>query len=164
MTILWTQNEQQTIRPVSANNIDRKFNRLAELTQIKDLKPLLGYDMFQDLIQNPTETANAALLAGGTFTYNGVTYTFDGLKYVLANFFFANYVTDNLEDTYAGFVTKTGEDSQPASQGDKKNLRDMAVEAAMQYWEDCKRYIEANSSDFPYYDCSKPQNNRLITI
>jgi hypothetical protein len=75
MNILWTQNEQQTIRPVSANNIDRKFNRLAELTQIKDLKPLLGYDMFQDLIQNSSETANAELLNGGTFTYNGVTYT-----------------------------------------------------------------------------------------
>jgi len=164
MTILWTQSDQTAIRPISANNLARKFDRLAELTQVKDLKPLLGYDMFQDLIQNPESTANAALLAGGTFTYNGVTYTFDGLKYVLANFFFANYIVDNLEDTFTGFVTKSNEDSQPASQGDKKNLRDMAIETAMQYWEDCKRYIEANSSDFPYYDCTKPQNNRLITI
>lgn len=164
MTILWTQNEQQTIRPVSANNIDRKFNRLAEMTMIKDLKPLLGYDMFQDLIQNSSETANAELLNGGTFTYNGVTYTFDGLKYVLANFFFANYIVDNLEDTFTGFVTKSNEDSQPASAGDKKNLRDLAVETAMQYWEDCKKYIEANASDFPKYNCSKPRNNRLITI
>ena len=163
MNLLWTQNEQQSIRPVSANNIDRKFARLAELTQVKDLKPLLGYDMFQDLIQNSGTTANAALLAGGTFTYNGVTYTFDGLKYVLANFFFANYIVDNLEDTFTGFVTKSNEDSQPASQGDKKNLRDLAVETALQYWEDCKKYIEANSSLFPYYNC-KPRSNRLITI
>lgn len=164
MNLLWTYLEQQAIRPISNNNITRKFNSLAEITMIKDLKPLLGYDMFQDLIQNPTDTANAALLDGGTFTYNGVTYTFDGLKYVLANFFFANYIVDNLEDTFTGFVTKSNEDSQPATQGDKKNLRDLAIEAATQYWEDCKKYIEANSSDFPYYDCSKPQNNRLITI
>lgn len=163
MTALWLSSEQQTIRPISDNNLTRKFARLAELTQIKDLKPLLGYDMFQDLIQNPTATANAALLAGGTFTYNSVTYTFDGLKYVLANFFFANYIVDNLEDTFTGFVTKSNEDSQPASAGDKKNLRDLAVETAMQYWEDCKRYIEANSADFPYYDC-KPVNKRIITI
>ena len=80
MTALWLSSEQQTIRPISDNNLTRKFNRLAELTMIKDLKPLLGYDMFQDLIQHPTATANAKLLAGGTFTYNGVTYTFDGLK------------------------------------------------------------------------------------
>ena len=163
MTILWTQSDQTAIRPISANNLARKFDRLAELTQVKDLKPLLGYDMFQDLIQNSETTANAALLAGGTFTYNGVTYTFDGLKYVLANFFFANYIVDNLEDTFTGFVTKSNEDSQPASQGDKKNLRDLAIETAMQYWEDCKKYIEANSSLFPYYNC-KPRSNRLITI
>jgi len=94
MTILWTKEEQTTIRPISANNIDRKFARLAELTMVKDLKPLLGFDMFQDLIQNSSETANAKLLAGGTYTYNGVTYTFDGLKYVLANFLFANYIVD----------------------------------------------------------------------
>ena len=163
MTILWTQSDQTAIRPISANNLARKFDRLAELTQVKDLKPLLGYDMFQDLIQNSGTTANAALLAGGTFTYNGVSYTFDGLKYVLANFFFANYIVDNLEDTFTGFVTKSNEDSQPASQGDKKNLRDLAIETALQYWEDCKKYIEANSSLFPYYDC-KPRSNRLITI
>ena len=163
MTILWTQSDQTAIRPISANNLARKFDRLAELTQVKDLKPLLGYDMFQDLIQNSGTTANAALLAGGTFTYNGVTYTFDGLKYVLANFFFANYIVDNLEDTFTGFVTKSNEDSQPASQGDKKNLRDLAIETALQYWEDCKKYIEANSSLFPYYNC-KPRSNRLITI
>ena len=163
MTALWLSSEQQTIRPISDNNLTRKFNRLAELTMIKDLKPLIGYDMFQDLIQNPTTKANAKLLAGGTFTYNGVTYTFDGLKYVLANFFFANYIVDNLEDTFTGFVTKSNEDSQPASQGDKKNLRDLAIETALQYWEDCKKYIEANSSLFPYYDC-KPRSNRLITI
>lgn len=164
MTTLWTQNEQQAIRPISANNLTRKFDRLAELTMIKDLKPLIGYDMFQDLIQNSTTTANAKLLDGGTFTHNGVTYTFDGLKYVLANFFFANYIVDNLEDTFTGFVTKSNEDSQPASQGDKKNLRDLAIETALQYWEDCKKYIEANASDFPKYNCSKPRNNRLITI
>ena len=163
MTILWTQSDQTAIRPISANNLARKFDRLAELTQVKDLNPLLGYDMFQDLIQNPTTTANAKLLSGGEFEYNSKTYTFDGLKYVLANFFFANYIVDNLEDTFTGFVTKSNEDSQPASQGDKKNLRDLAVETALQYWEDCKKYIEANSSLFPYYNC-KPRSNRLITI
>jgi hypothetical protein len=163
MTILWTSANQQTIRPISDNNLTRKFARLAELTQVKDLKPLLGWDMFQDLIQNPTSTANAALLDGATYTYNSVTYIFDGLKYVLANFLFANYIVDNLEDTFTGFVTKSNEDSQPASAGDKKNLRDLAVETAMQYWEDCKKYIEANSSLFPYYDV-KPVNRRLITF
>lgn len=163
MTILWTQAEQTAIKPISANNLARKFNGLAEITQQKDLRPLLGWDMFQDLIQNPSTTANAALLDGATYTYNGITYTFDGLKYVLAHLFFANYIIDNIEDTFTGMVVKSNEDSQPASAGDKKNLRDMARETAMQYWYDCQQYIEANSSLFPYYNC-KPPNKRLIVF
>ena len=43
MTALWLSSEQQTIRPISDNNLTRKFNRLAEVTLIKDLKPLIGY-------------------------------------------------------------------------------------------------------------------------
>ena len=163
MTILWSSSEQQAIKPISANNISRKFNSLAELTQQKDLRPLLGWEMFQDLVNNPTVGANATLLDGGNFTYNGKTYSFDGLKYVLAHLFFANYITDNIEDTFIGMVVKANEDSQPASQGDKKNLQNMARETAMQYWEDCKMYIEANIASFPYYDC-KPPNKRLIVF
>ena len=75
----------------------------------------------------------------------------------------ANYIIDNLEDTFTGFVTKSNEDSQPASSGDKKNLRELARETAMQYWEDCKKYIEANSSNFPYYNCNPPKR-QMITI
>ena len=163
MQILWSSSEQQAIRPISANNLTRKFNALAELTQQKDLRPLVGFDMFQDLIQNPTSTANAALLDGESYAYNGRTFTFDGLKYVLAHLFFANYITDNVEDTFTGMVVKSNEDSQPASAGDKKNLQNMARETAMQYWEDCKMYIEANIASFPYYDC-KPPNKRLIVF
>jgi len=163
MTILWSQAEQTAIRPISANNLARKFNALAELTQQKDLRPLLGFDMYQDLIQNPASPANATLLDGDSYTYNGRTFTFDGLKYVLAHLFFANYITDNIEDTFTGMVVKSNEDSQPASQGDKKNLQNMARETAMQYWEDCKHYIEAHIGSYPYYDC-KPPNKRLITF
>ena len=161
---LLTYNELQAIKPISANNAG-KFDQLIIETEIKDLKPLLGYEFYQDLMSNPDTEANGKLLDGGTFTVNGITYSFAGLKSVIAYFFYANYVmTSWYADTFTGFVTKSNEDSQPASQGDKKNLRDLAVETALQYWEDCKKYIEANSSDFPYYDCGKPRNNRLITI
>ena len=163
MIVLWSQAEQQAIKPISDNNITRKFAKLAELTQMKDLRPLLGFDMFHDLIQNSTTTANTALLDGATYAYNGRSFTFDGLKYVLAHLFFANYITDNIEDTFSGMVVKSNEDSQPASAGDKKNLQNMARETAMQYWEDCKQYIEANIGNYPYYDC-KPPNKRLITF
>ena len=57
MTILWTYEDQQRIKPFSENNY-KKFDELARSTMVKDLKPLLGFDMFQDIIQNSTTTAN----------------------------------------------------------------------------------------------------------
>jgi len=163
MIILWSLQEQQATRPISDNNASRKFNNLAYDTQIKDLKPLLGFDMFQDLIQNPTTTANTLLLSGGTYTYNGITYQFEGLKKVLCYLFYANYVMDNLQDTFHGFVTQNTEDSTAASSGDKKNLRDQNHEIAMQHWVDCKHFIECNYANYPYFNC-RTQNNRLITL
>jgi hypothetical protein len=162
MAALWTSTNQQAIKPISANNLG-KFDNLALETQIKDLKPLIGFDMFQDLLQNPTATANKALLDGGEYTYNGVTYEFKGLIYVLCYFFYANYVmTSWYADTFTGFVAKNHDDAQPASSGDKKNLRDLNVEIAMQYWEDCKHFIAANSSDYPYFLCTTPNRKMII--
>lgn len=159
---LWTANEQQSIKPISANNAS-KFTLLAEETQIKDLKPLIGYDFYQDLIQSPESVANTALLDGGTYVYNGVSYSFRGLKVVLAYFFFANYVMSSwFTDTFAGFVTKTHEDAQPVSSGDKKNMRDMNIEVAMQEWTDCLHFIAANSQDYPYY--IKTTNRKMIIL
>ena len=162
MTILWTYEDQQRIKPFSENNY-KKFDELARSTMVKDLKPLLGFDMFQDIIQNSTTTANKKLLDGGTYTYNGLTYTFEGLKYVLAFFFHANYVMDNLQDTFHGYVTQNTEDSTAASSGDKKNLRDMSRDIALKHWEDCRYFIECNSPDYPYYIFRK-RNNKIITL
>ena len=39
---------------------------------------------------------------------------------MIAYFLYANYIMSNLVDTFTGFVTKSNEDSQPASSGDKK--------------------------------------------
>lgn len=162
MTVLWTLANQTAIRPISDNNAG-KFTQLAADTQIKDLKPLLGWDMFQDIIRNPTTVANALLIAGGTYVYQGITYEFSGLKAVLSYFLYANYIMDNMQDTFHGFVTKNTEDSTAASSGDKKNLRDQNREIALQHWYDCQQFIEANASDYPYY-IFKTRNNRIITL
>jgi hypothetical protein len=159
---LLTFAELQLIKPISANNAG-KFDDLLKTTLIKDIKPLLGFDFYQDMIQNESTVANARLLAGDTYIYSGITYTFEGLKTIIAYFLYANYVMSNLADTFTGFVTKSNEDSQPASSGDKKNLRDINIETAMQHWEDCKYFLDTNAVDYPYY-LPKTQNNRVILL
>jgi len=154
---LWTLTEQQTIKPVSGNFPLAKFDQMATETQVEDLQKLLGYDFYQDIIQNPTSTANAALLAGGTYTYNSVTYIFAGLKYVLAYLLFARYIKQSgISDTFGGMVKKNFEDSRELNNGDEKNLHNDFRKIAFKYWDECKCYIYAHSTDFPYYYSDPP--------
>lgn len=151
MNLLWTQAQQQAIKKISLNRIDKSFDKLAEETQITDLQPLLGFDMFQDLVQNPTTEWNAKLLAGGTYTYNSVTYIYSGLIYTLAYFLYARYVSESNEfDTYVGMVQKDNQDSRHLEIGAIKNRVNSIRQIANKHWEDCERFINANIAVFPY--------------
>jgi hypothetical protein len=150
MIILWTQVDQQAIKPISGNRI-KDFDKIAEETQINDLSPLMGFDFFQDIIQNSTATWNASLLAGGTYTYNSLTYVYSGLKYALAYFFYARYIEQSGEfDTFSGMVKKNMQDSEALDIGTIKNRMNTARKTANLYWQDCDRFILANSANFPY--------------
>jgi len=151
MDILWTTVEQQAIKKISLNRITTSFDLIAAETQVSDLQPLLGFDFFQDIIQNPTDEWNAKLLDGGTYEYNSVTYIYAGLKTVLAYFFYARYIQQSNEfDTFSGMVEKNLEDSNALQIGTIKNRINSVKKIAFKYWEECERFIIANSSEFPF--------------
>ena len=152
MALLWTYTEQQTIKAISANQPEALFDKLGEEVQVEDLQNMLGFKFYQDIVQNPDSTANAALLDGGTYTVSAVTYFYLGLKYVLAYLFYAKYVKNSFKkDTYGGFVGKQFEESRQLNNGDEANFHKEARKVAFKYWEECEQFIKANSSDYPYY-------------
>jgi len=161
MALLWTYENQQTIKPIAANFPEPEFEQIMEEVQVEDLQKLLGFDFYQDIIQNPTDTWNAALLDGGDYEYNSVTYTYVGLKYVLAYFAYARYVrVSSKKDTASGFVSKQFEDSRQIANGDKANLHKDFQKIAHKYWEECEKFISANSSNFPYYHSASDLSRR----
>jgi hypothetical protein len=161
MTLLWTLEEQQAIKKVSPNRIGGTFNVLAEETQISDLKPLLGNDMFQNMLSNPSETWNKNLLDGGTYNVGSMAHTFSGLKYVLSYFFYARYIEQSNEfDTYIGIVEKNNQDSNHLMIGAIKNRANSIRQIAFKYWEECEAFISANNDKFKYYGvtCDRKRN------
>ena len=152
MALLWTYANQQTIKPISANFPQGEFEQMMEEVQVEDLQKLLGFDFYQDIIQNPTDTWNAKLLDGGEYEYNSVTYFYEGLKYVLAYFAYARYVKiSSKKDTATGFVSKQFEDSRQINIGKELNLHKDFIKIAFKYWEECQKFLSANSSEFAYY-------------
>ena len=151
-TLLWTYADQQTIKPISANFPSEEFEQIMEEVQVEDLQKLLGFDFYQDIIQNPTAEWNAKLLDGGEYEYNSVTYFYEGLKYVLAYFAYARYVrVSSKKDTATGFVDKQFEDSRQINIGKESNLHKDFTKIAFKYWEECQKFLSANSSEFLYY-------------
>lgn len=149
MTLLWTIAEQQAIKAISKNRVS-DFDKLAEEVQLVDLQPLMGFDFYQDIIQNPTTIWNAKLLDGGTFTYGGRDYIYSGLKYVLAYFLYARHIGQSNEmDTFSGLVEKNLDDSSRADLGIIKNRQNSIRKIANSHWADCEKFIIANITEFP---------------
>ena len=135
---------QQLLKPISVNN-ENKFTQVMTETEVKDLQPLLGESLYQDLIQNASDAKYVTLLGGVEWELSGKTYKMSGLKYVLAYFFFANYYNEGqIADTFSGPVTHRFDESNPIEFKDKMQIISQTREIASRYWEEVKLYIENN--------------------
>ena len=150
MALLWTYSEQQAIKPISANN-EPKWEQIATEVQYVKLKEMIGADFHQDIISNPTGTYNALLIAGGTYTKDGVTYTYAGLKAVLSFLFFERYIMEgDAQDTFAGFMQNDNENARHISFAQKKDIASNMRTLARNHWNDCYGFVCENSAEFPY--------------
>lgn len=150
MTLL-TIAEQQEIKPIAEHN-KKEFAQLAQEVEISDLQDLISREFYQEIIRNPQKYKE--LLNGGSYTYCGNTYTFRGLKAVMAYLIYARYIRQSyIKDTYSGMVQHTQNDFQRVSAGELQNqeLRYKAVAGGL--WDDCLQYIREKG--YPYFN----QNN-----
>lgn len=160
--------EQQAIKPMSANN-SAKYAQLTTEIENNELLKMLGVAMVQDLIANPTTTANAALLAGSSFTnYRGETISHKGLKFVIAYLNFSKYLGESyVADTYTGFVSKNRPDSTILSEGAIRRMQETERAIALTAWDTVKEFLNTNSTDYPYwhaYDEKKVYRPKLVGL
>ena len=154
MALLWTYVNQQAIKPIAANFSQPEFIQLQKEVQVEDLQKLLGFDFYQDIIQNAATTANAALLDGGTYEVADVTLSYVGLKFTLAYYLYARYIkTSFKKDTATGFVRKNLDDSRQLDRGELGDYHKDFRKVAGSYWEENEKFIIANSTDYPFYNC-----------
>ena len=150
MALLWDFDDQQTIKPISANN-EQKWSQIATEVQDIRLKELMGADFYQDLLGNADGTYNKKLIDGATYTIGEVDYTFSGLKYVLSYLFYERYVMEiNAQDTFVGFMQNENPNADHISFAQKKELAKEMKRIANSHWKDCWLFVCENSTEFPY--------------
>ena len=167
MALLITFNEQQGIKPI-ADNSEKRFDQIMEETQTNELQDLLGFQLYQDLIQNPTDAKYVDLLDGTTFTYCDQTITMAGLKTVLAHYFYANYTRENpSHDTFSGHRIHQIPESNPINDVAQKKIESRARETAYKFWREVELFLNENRNTYEYWRCDsarkvfKPKIKRL---
>lgn len=138
---LWTLEQQQAIKPIDQNSLD-KFEQLQREVELCDVEQYLGMEFYQELKRNLSEYDT--LMNGGSYELGGYTYSFSGLIYVLSYLLFARYIRQSyIVDSYSGFVQHTGNDFKQISGGELKNLEARYKDVAGAEWDRCLHYLRA---------------------
>jgi hypothetical protein len=156
MALLLSWAQQQAIKKFSANNAG-KYDQLAAEVEENELRSMLGVALLQDLQDNPTETNNATLLTGGTYTdRNENTIRFRGIRYILAYLNYSRYIGESfVNDTFTGMVRKVTPDSEPLSEGTMKRLQSENRQIAMSEWDIVRDFLNTNKENYPLWGDSK---------
>lgn len=128
---------------ISKSVNEDKLNEIIIKVQINDILPLLGTNLFNDLLTNPTSTGNASLLNGGSYAANGINYINYGLKSVICHYVDAYYkMFGDATDTPFGLVNKlNGIESKPVEYPIKKTLYTENKKVAFTIWENVRDYL-----------------------
>lgn len=154
MQPLITRNDIARYRQLSKTPHDAKLNEMILDAQMMDLQPLLGERLFNQIIADPE--SHEALLTGGIYEHEGISYTNYGLKMVLSYFAYARYVMfGSVTDTPFSVVEKLGTESRPAEISTRKSIYTLNREGALQLWENVKCYLTRVS--YPGFEGSSSQ-------
>ncbi len=157
MALILTLTQQQAIKPISPNQKTGFYDQLASETEENELRDLVGDALKQDLQENASDENNEKLLDGDAFKdCDGNTIKHKGLRFVLAYYNYANYVSESyIEDTYTGMIRKTRNDSAAIDAGDVKRLQVKARQIAEKEWKLIKQYLEENEDEYPLYNVGR---------
>lgn len=140
-------------RNLSSTVLDKVLNPHILDAQFNDIQKLIGSDFFNDLVLNSANANYQTLLNGGSYTYNSVTYTNVGLKVVLVHYAYSRYSRfGSNTDTPFGLVVKSSENTTQISDTDKKASYTENRSLAFNYWENVKKFLDRNATDYPLYE------------
>lgn len=155
----------QQFKQVSNSINTAKFNETVLQAQMTELYPLLGEELYYDLMNNIGDYTD--LLTGGIYTYQEITYTNVGLESVISHYWYAyhSFYGDQV-DTAFGLREKLNNDvSKQVDTSMKKTMFELNCRYAYNLWLNVERYLIRTNN--PLFRCSakpKMRNFRISKI
>jgi hypothetical protein len=146
---------------LSSSGYEAKLDQIILDAQFIDLRPLLGEELYNDLLNKVEDGSNQYddLLDGSTYTYQNTTYNNYGLRVVLANYIYARWIMEgDVIDNPFGATRKLNQGvSEPISFQTKKQLDTDNKNSAYNYWLNVRAFIVRTG--LPLYNVCRPQKN-----
>lgn len=149
----------QQFKQVSNSTHTETLDAIIIDAQIQDISSLLGERLFNDIINNVGNYTN--LLDGGTYEYNGITYSNYGLKAVISYYVYARYVYygSNIDNTFSFTEKLSGSDSRPSSEKTKKDLYILNRDSAYKMWGSVQNYLIRTDNELFKTTCIRKNNS-----
>lgn len=160
-TYLITLDEIKAYKPISTNvNEIKQLKPFILEAQEFDLRPFLGDEFYiallADFNASPSLSTYSDLFNGVDYVYNSDTYRNDGIKPMLIYYAYARYL-NNAQSiiTPNGIVSKSNDNSTPASDKTVARLVNQAFSGGKTYENRVLDYLVRNNADYPLYKCVK---------
>jgi hypothetical protein len=132
---------------------DERLNTALLNTQRGQIRDLLGRSLYLDMVNNLSDSRYLKLIGGETYTFNGNSIQFFGLRPALLWYAYALYLQDiAVTPTRTGLKVRTGVDGGEAV--DKDSLIEEKSRAFAQgdmYAAEVREYLERNAATYPLY-------------
>jgi hypothetical protein len=150
--LLITENDFRLYAPIPPNlNFERMIVSVIH-AQRNFIRAFLGKAQYYDLHTNQTAAKYVTLLGGGTYTVNGQTSDFFGLKPAIVLYAYATFLNDNdMRVTRTGDRVKASDVSENASPEMIQAEYKKALDNAKRYIDEAYYFLTQNASDYPLY-------------
>lgn len=153
-SVLIQISDVQIYRRIDTNFDSNRFAALANEVQRVNLRDLLGQNMYYDFFDNITAAKYVSLRDGGSYTFNGSTIQYFGLKPALSYWWLAKAVMGGdlfISDYGAIEFSNNQQQSHESYRMKQQAIMDLNGKAQT-YANDIIRYIIEHSSNYPLYE------------
>lgn len=160
MPNLITIQDIQEVRPLAQLDPKRVDPYITE-AQENDLRPILGNALFYDFITNYTDSKYRTLLNGSTYTKDGYSIFFPGVKPMLCYFALARITQNNtINLTSYGAVQKTVQGSEAVDARILGALVTELKDVANSYQTRVVEFLENDQTTYPLFNVSSNKDEK----
>ncbi len=132
---------------IGSNEIE--FAKYVAEAQELDLRPLFNEIFFNEILKNKDTLEWEGLFKGGSYEYEGNTYSHTGIEKVLSYFTYARYILkSNITDSSFGFTIKKTPNSEPLPLQERRNFYNSYKKDANSFFVEVQKYIQRNPEIF----------------